>query len=127
MGNLLSGKNILIMGVRNKWSIAWGIAKAAFDEGANLIFTYQGEREKESVERLAVQLGNTPAYQCDVSSDSAIEDTFDIIKKNYGMLHGVVHGIAHAKSEDIHNSKEYLYCLRLYGYAKVHRWTCCYS
>jgi enoyl-[acyl-carrier-protein] reductase (NADH) len=45
MGNLLSGKNILIMGVRNKWSIAWGIAKAAFDEGANLIFTNQDDKK----------------------------------------------------------------------------------
>jgi hypothetical protein len=49
MGELLKGKNILIMGVRNKWSIAWGIAKAAHDEGASLIFTYQGEREREGV------------------------------------------------------------------------------
>jgi len=104
MGNLLSGRNILVMGVRNKWSIAWGIAKAAYDEGANLIFTYQGEREKESVEGLADQLGGIPVYQCDVSSDIEIEDTFDKIQKSHGMLHGVVHGIAHAKSEDIHNS-----------------------
>jgi len=50
---LLSNKNILIMGIRNKWSIAWGIARAAHREGANIIFTYQGERERDSAEELA--------------------------------------------------------------------------
>jgi enoyl-[acyl-carrier protein] reductase I len=59
MGKLMEGKNILIMGLRNKWSIAWGIAKAAYDEGANLIITYQGEREKEGVEELIPLLGNS--------------------------------------------------------------------
>lgn len=104
MGELLKGKNILIMGVRNKWSIAWGIAKAAYDEGASLIFTYQGEREREGVEELTGTIGNTALYQCDISSDDEIDSLFEQLKKKYGVLHGVVHGIAHAKREDIHNS-----------------------
>ena len=56
MNNLLTGKNFIIMGVANKRSIAWGIAKALNGAGANLIFTYQGERLKKEVERLVPEL-----------------------------------------------------------------------
>jgi enoyl-[acyl-carrier protein] reductase I len=103
MGDLLKDKNILIMGVRNKWSIAWGIAKAAYNEGANLIFTYQGDREKEGVDELADTLGNVPTFQCNVSADDEVETFFAALKVKYGVIHGLVHGIAHAKREDIHN------------------------
>ncbi len=103
LGNLLENRNIIIMGVRNKWSIAWGIAKAARREGANLIFSYQGEREKEGVEELAGELGNVPVFQCDVGSDSDLEGFFSTVKEQFGVIHGLVHGIAHAKREDIHN------------------------
>ena len=103
MGSLLKNKNIIIMGIRNKWSIAWGIAKAAHREGANLIFSYQGEREKDGVEDLAADLGGVPVYQCDVGSDSDLDSFFSTIKERYGLIHGLVHGIAHAKREDIHN------------------------
>ena len=61
MGDLLKGKNILIMGVRNKWSIAWGIAEAARSQGANLIFTYFGEREKEALQKLTAGMGEVTA------------------------------------------------------------------
>lgn len=103
MGELLKDKNIVIMGVRNRWSIAWGIAKAAHGEGANLIFTYQGDREKEGVEELAALMGNVPAIQCNVSLDSEIDAFFAGLREKYGVIHGLVHGIAHAKREDIHN------------------------
>lgn len=107
MGELLKNKNILIMGVRNKWSIAWGIAKAAHQEGANLIFTYQGEREKGGVEDLANSLGGISVLQCDIGSDEEIDKLFNEIKAKYGVLHGVVHGIAHALSEDLKNDFVY--------------------
>ena len=103
MGDLLKNKNIVIMGVRNKWSIAWGIAKAAYNEGANLIFTYQGDREKDGVDELAATLENVPTFQCNVSEDVEIEMFFNALKEKYGVIHGLVHGIAHAKREDIHN------------------------
>jgi enoyl-[acyl-carrier protein] reductase I len=103
MGKLLENKNILIMGVRNKWSIAWGIAKAAHNEGANLIFTYQGEREREGAEELITLLKGSSIYQCDISSDEEIDNLFNEIKKKYSVINGVVHAIAHAKREDIHN------------------------
>jgi enoyl-[acyl-carrier protein] reductase I len=101
---LLKDKNILIMGVRNKRSIAWGIATAAAREGANLVFTCAGEREKQETEELVAPLGNFPVYLCDISSDEEIKNCFDTIRKDYGVLHGLVHAIAHAKSEDLQNS-----------------------
>lgn len=103
MGILLENKNVLIMGVRNKWSIAWGIAKAAHDNGANLIFTYQGEREREGAEELISLLKGSSIYQCDISSDVDIDNLFGELKQKHSAIHGVVHAIAHAKREDIHN------------------------
>ncbi len=103
MKALLDNKNIIIMGLRNKWSIAWGIAKAAKEQGANLLLTYQGEREKDSASELATLLGAS-IYQCDISSDDEIDKLFNTIKLEYGKIHGLVHAIAHAKREDIHNS-----------------------
>lgn len=100
---LLKNKNILVMGVRNKWSIAWGIAKSAHKEGANLIFTYQGDREREGVEDLVSSLEGSSTYQCNISSDSEIDKLFALLKAKYGKLDGIVHAIAHAKKEDIQN------------------------
>jgi len=104
MSDLLKGKNILIMGVRNKWSIARGIAEAAWREGANLIFTYQGDREKESLLKVTAGMGEIEAYPCDVTNDEAIDLLFSNIKEKHGVLHGLVHAIAYAKSEDLQDS-----------------------
>ena len=101
MGELLKNKNILIMGVRNKWSIAWGIAEAAYEQGANLIFTYQGDREKESLLKLSDKMDNIKVYPCDVTKDEEIEALFEGIKKDSGILHGLVHAIAYAPTEDL--------------------------
>ncbi len=104
MGDLLKGKNIIVMGVRNKWSIAWGIAVSAHREGASLIFTYQGEREKEGVEQLAKELGDVSTSQLDVTSDNDIDTFFDEVKNKFGVIHGLVHAIAFAKREDLQDS-----------------------
>lgn len=104
MGDLLRGKNIIIMGVRNKWSIAWGIAEASHKQGASLIFTYQGEREKEDVETLAAELGDVACYQLDVSSDEDLDTFFGVVKQKVGVIHGLVHAIAFAKREDLQDS-----------------------
>lgn len=104
MGRLLKGKNIIVMGVRNKWSIAWGIAAAAHKEGASLIFTYQGEQEKGGVEQLAAELGYVYTYQLNVTSDNEIDTFFDAIKEKFGVLHGLVHAIAYAKKQDLQDS-----------------------
>lgn len=104
MGELLKGKNIIIMGVRNKWSIAWGIATAVHREGASLIFTYMGEREKDGVEQLAAELGGVSTFQLDVTSDSDIDTFFNVVKGKFGVVHGLVHAIAFAKREDMQDS-----------------------
>ncbi|HPO77139.1 MAG TPA: enoyl-ACP reductase [Thermoclostridium caenicola] len=104
MGDLLAGRNILIMGVRNKWSIAWGIAQAAYKEGANIIYTYLGEREKAELEKLTEGMGTLHAFPCDVTSDEDIEKLFDWVKSEFGVLHGLVHAIAFAGSEDLQDS-----------------------
>lgn len=104
MGELLKGNNILIMGVRNKWSIAWGIAQAAKAQGANLIFTYLGDREKEGLSKLTADMGEITAYPCDVSKEEDIDFIFSEIKNKYGVLHGLVHAIAYAKAEDLQDT-----------------------
>jgi enoyl-[acyl-carrier protein] reductase I len=103
LGNLLANKNIVVMGLRNKWSIAWGIAKAAAENGANLIFTCQSDRETKETEKLLKELGDYPVFICDISSDEDINRLFNDLKEKYGVLHGLVHAIAHAKPEDLAN------------------------
>jgi len=98
---LLEGKNILIMGIRNKWSIAWGIAKSCYDQGANLIFTYKSEREKEFVMESLEDFHGHTALECDVENEEEVEKVFDKIKKDYKKIHGIVHCIAHAQKEDL--------------------------
>ncbi len=104
MGDLLKGKNILIMGVRNKWSIAWGIAQAAKNQGANIIYTYLGDRELKSLQKLTADISPIEAYSCDVSKDEDIKDLFSKIKSKHGVLHGLVHAIAFAKPEDLRDT-----------------------
>ncbi len=101
MDHLLNGRNILIMGVRNKWSIAWGIAEKAYQSGAKLIFTYQGDRERDALEKLTEPMENIRCLPCDVTSDDAISSLFDEIKTTHGTLHGLVHAIAYARTEDL--------------------------
>ena len=98
---LLEGKNVLMMGIRNKWSIAWGIAKSCDAQGAKLIFTYRGERERESVEELLKDFPGCRAYACNVENEAEVDELFNNIKKEYKSLDGIVHCIAHAQKEDL--------------------------
>lgn len=101
---ILEGKKILIMGIRNKWSIAFGIAKSAYENGAKLIFTYMGEENKEKIEELISEFKGAKAYLCDgASEDEIVRETFERIKKENGKVDGIVHAIAHANTEDLHN------------------------
>ncbi|SEO51186.1 Enoyl-[acyl-carrier-protein] reductase [NADH] [Amphibacillus marinus] len=99
----LDGKTYVIMGVANKRSIAWGIAKALHQVGAKLIFTYANERFEKPVRDLASTLEGQEAsfYQCDVTNDEAIAETFKQIKQDIGIIHGVAHCIAFAQKEDL--------------------------
>ena len=101
MTELLKDKIILIMGVANKWSIAWGIAESCSKAGARLILTYQGERTENSVRQLVSDMPDVSLYPCDVTKDEEITELFDQIKNDYGNLHGLVHCMAFAKKEEL--------------------------
>ena len=99
---LLQGKKGLITGVANKRSIAWAIAQAAHREGAQLAFTYQGERLKESVAELTHSLGESPPlFECDVTNDAQLDAVFQGIKNSFGTLDFFVHAVAFAKREEL--------------------------
>ncbi len=100
---ILKDKTILIMGIRNKWSIAYGAAKSAYDQGAKLVFTFNGEENREKVEELLSEFKGFKAYTCDASSDEDIEKTLKNIKQDYGKIDGILHSIAHANTEDLRN------------------------
>ncbi len=101
---LLEGKKILIMGIRNKWSIAFGIAKSAYENGAKLIFTYMGEENKKKIEELISEFEGSKAYVLDgASEDELVKETFSKIKEENGKIDGIVHAIAHANTEELHN------------------------
>ena len=101
---LLEGKKILIMGIRNKCSIAYGIAKSAYDNGAKLIFTYMGEDNKDKIETLISEFEGSKAYVLNgASEDELVKETFEKIKEENGKVDGIVHAIAHANTEDLHN------------------------
>jgi len=101
MNDLLKGKNILIMGVANKWSIAWGIAQSCLNSGAKLILTYQGDKTEQAVRQLVEGIEGVHLYPCDVTRDEDIQALFDSIKNDIGVLHGLVHSIAFAKREEL--------------------------
>ena len=101
---LLENKKILIMGIRNKWSIAYGIAKSAYENGAKLIFTYLDEESRPKLEALVEEFEGSKFYKLeDASEDEKVEESFKIIKENEGQIDGMVHAIAHAKTEDLAN------------------------
>lgn len=105
---LLKDKTILIMGIRNKWSIAYGIAKSAYDNGAKLIFTYMGEENKRKVEQLISEFEGSKAYVLDgASEDEKVKEVFTKIKEENGKIDGIVHAIAHANTEDLHRDFVY--------------------
>ncbi|TQR21645.1 enoyl-ACP reductase FabI [Psychrobacillus vulpis] len=101
----LKDKNIVVMGVANERSLAWGVAKSLFEVGANVIFTYRKERSLGKIEKLLVD-NNYEAklvVECDVNSDDSIKASFETIGKEVGVIHGVVHSVAFANAEDLKN------------------------
>ncbi|MDR7481253.1 MAG: enoyl-ACP reductase [Armatimonadota bacterium] len=101
---LLHGKRALIMGVANKRSIAWGIARAFHREGAQLAFTYQSDRLKENLVELLTELGGAerfPIFPCDVQSDQQIDAVFAGLAAQWGALDVLVHCLAFAGREEL--------------------------
>ena len=99
--SLMKGKRGLIMGVANNRSIAWGIAKACADAGAELALTYQGEALKKRVEPLASELGAIVAGHCDVTDLDTIDAVFAEIESKWGKLDFVVHAIAFSDKDEL--------------------------
>ena len=91
------------MGIRNKWSIAWGAAKSAAQQGATVLFAYHPSEKKEKILELIQEIPNAKAYECDVATDESIQNLFQNIKKDYGTIDGILHSIAHANTEDLRN------------------------
>lgn len=97
----LAGKRVLITGLLSNRSIAYGVAKAARREGAELAFTFQSDRFKDRVTEMAAELGSELVFCCDVSNDSEIVGLFSELGKKWSALHGLVHAIAFAPREAI--------------------------
>ncbi len=95
----LAGKRILITGLLSNRSIAYGIARAMHREGAELAFTYQNERFRDRVAKMAAEFATTLVYPCDVASDEQIGGVFAELGRNWDGLDGLVHSIAYAPSE----------------------------
>ena len=97
----LAGKRILVTGLLSNRSIAWGIAKAAQCEGAELALTYQTDRFKDRVTDMAKELGSDIALLCEVTDDASIAMLFQQLGERWGKLDGLVHSIAFASKEAI--------------------------
>jgi enoyl-[acyl-carrier protein] reductase I len=96
------GKRALVLGVANKRSIAWAIARRLADEGAQLAFTFQGERIEKSVRDLADSVSSPLVTECDVRSDDDVARTFAEVGSAFGgQLDIVVHSVAYAAAEDL--------------------------
>lgn len=98
---LLAGKRGLIMGLANDKSIAWGIAKACADAGAELAFSYQGDALLKRVNPLAAQLGSSLVVPCDVADEASMDALFETLKAEWGQLDFVVHAIGFSDKNEL--------------------------
>ncbi|MHC8441859.1 MAG: enoyl-ACP reductase FabI [Candidatus Eutrophobiaceae bacterium] len=114
----LDNKRILITGLANERSIAKGIADAMHREGAQLAFTYQNERLRGRVEKIAKHLDSSICIPCDVASDEQIDRAFEMLDASWDGLDGVVHSIAFAPRE--HLQGNYLDHLTREGFLLAH-------
>ena len=98
----LSGQNAVVFGVANQRSIAWAIAQALDQAGARLVLTYQNERLRENVEKLASSLSSPPLLmECDVSEDAKVEAMFQELERELGHIEVLIHSIAFADRDDL--------------------------
>ena len=97
----LAGKRLLITGVLSNRSIAYGIARACHREGAELAFSYQGERFKQRVSEFAAEFGSTLVYDCNVASDTQIDAMFAQLAEVWPEFDGFVHSIGYAPKDAI--------------------------
>ena len=103
-GTLMAGKRGLIMGVANKNSIAWAIARQLAAQGAELAFTYQGDALLRRVKPLAESVGSEILCECDVTDDATMDSTFATLKEKWGKIDFLVHAIAFAGKDQLAGS-----------------------
>ncbi len=99
--NLMRGKRGLIMGLANDKSIAWGIAKACADAGAELAFSFQGDALRKRVEPLAASVGSDIVLPCDVGDETSIDTLFAELEKRWGKLDFIVHAIGFSDKSEL--------------------------
>ncbi|MCW5695932.1 MAG: enoyl-ACP reductase FabI [Bauldia sp.] len=100
-GGFMRGKRGLVLGVANNRSIAWGIAKACHDQGAELALTYQGDALKKRVEPLAAEIGALVAGHCDVTDPATLDAVFARLTEAWGRLDFLVHAIAFSDKDEL--------------------------
>ena len=98
---LMAGKRGLIMGVANDKSIAWGIARACADHGAELAFSFQGEPFRKRIEPLAASVGSSLCFECDVSSAESLDELFEFLRVRWGSIDFVVHAIGFSDKREL--------------------------
>ncbi len=103
-GDLMKGKRGLVMGVANKNSIAWAIARQLAAQGAELAFTYQGDALLRRVKPLAESIGSDILVECDVTDDDTMDNTFATLKDKWGSIDFLVHAIAFAGKDQLAGS-----------------------
>jgi len=114
----LAGRKVLVTGLVSSRSIAYGVAQAARREGADLAFTYQGERVRDRVVKLAEEFGTDLVFPCDVAEDAQIDAVFTELAKRWDGLDGLVHSIAFAPREAL--AGEFLDALSRDGFRIAH-------
>ncbi len=101
MPNLLEGKVALVSGIANRWSLAFAIGRAFRREGARIFLTFQGERQRATVEELGAELGAEKVLACDVTREQDLDRLVEELKNGVPYLDAVVHSIAFANREDL--------------------------
>ncbi len=101
MAGLMQGKRGLIMGVANDRSMAWGIAKACAEQGAELAFTYQGGALLKRITPLAAQVGSTFIEPCDVSDPASIDSVFTKLEDHWGQFDFILHAIGYSDKREL--------------------------
>lgn len=99
--DLMKGKKGLVMGVANDHSIAWGMAQALHDAGAEMAFTYQGEAFGKRVKPLAESLGAKIVLDCDASNEADLDKVFAVLGKEWGKIDFIIHAIAYSNKEEL--------------------------
>lgn len=114
----LSGKTILIVGLASHRSIAYGIAKACYEQGAKLAFTYQNGKLKQRVQDMAQEFNSTLTFACDVANDQDIADVMTELQQHWPMLDSLIHSVAFAPADQI--SGDFIACTTREGFRIAH-------